>query len=257
MSTTKYVVLKFGGSVLHSQADLRRISAEIQRFNHQGIKVFAVVSAYYGVTETLIKQAREHVINPNSVAYAELIASGEFRSATDLVKELDQLGLNASCKTPADFAFTAQGSRSDARPNSIDSNSIILALEESPVVVMPGFSAIDQYGECVLLGRGGSDISAVCVAQALKLDSVRLLKDVDGLYDSDPNKYPLAQRLPAVDYQTAKLIGGELIQTEAIDFAASKNICIDVAAIGHSFASRIGPERTSEAAAILPISQAS
>ena len=256
MSTTKYVVLKFGGSVLHSKADLSRIGEEIQRFIEDDIKVFAVVSAYYGVTETLIKQACEHSINPNNVTYAELISSGEFRSATDLVENLVQNGLNASCKTPTDLAFTARGSRSDAQPTSIDRESIVRALEHSPVVVMPGFSAIDQYGECVLLGRGGSDISAVCVAQALNLDSVRLLKDVDGLYDSDPNKHPDAQRLATVDYQTAKRIGGELIQTEAIDFAASKNICIDVAAIGQSFSSRIGPERKSEVTNI-PISQAS
>ena len=108
---------------------------------------------------------------------------------------------------------------------------------------MPGFSAVDEAGDCVLLGRGGSDISAVFIAQALGLDSVRLFKDVDGLYDSDPNRYHDATRLEYVDYNTARDIGGELIQLEAINFAAKKGVCIDIAALAKHYCSRIGPTR--------------
>ncbi len=242
MNTQKRAVLKFGGSVLSSPADFSRIIREIQKCLDEGFQVIAVVSAYFGVTEQLISQARDRNLCTSSVEYAELIASGELQSATDLSTHLIQQGFNASFKTPLAFSFIAQGKRDCAAPVSIDAEKIIAALKQTPIIIMPGFSAIDFEQNCILLGRGGSDISAVYVAQALKLDCVRLLKDVNGLYDMDPNKYSDAQRLSYIDYQTARIIGGELIQTEAIDFAASKNICIDIAAIGESDASRIGPD---------------
>ncbi len=250
MNTKKQIVLKFGGSVLHSKEDLKRVSGEIQRFVDQGFCVVAVVSAYYGVTEKLIAHAREQSIKSNYAAYADLIASGELQSANDLVSELRKNGSQAILKTPKELSFLAMGNRTEAQPISIDKDIILDTLLRTPIMVVPGYSAVDSVGDCVLLGRGGSDISAVFLSISLDLDSVRLLKDVDGLYNMDPNKHPHARRLSLVDYQTAKQIGGELIQPEAIDFAESKGIVIDVAAIGESSVSRIGSTQHSETLSI-------
>jgi len=244
MSNTKMIVLKFGGSVLHSPADFSRIKDEILRFVSDGYRVMAVVSAYYGVTEKLIADANFNKLAKNSHEFAELIASGEFQSASDLVSFLLQHEINACCKTPADLEFIATGDRASATPVSICATKIRESLDLTPVIVVPGFSAVDSHGHCVLLGRGGSDISAVSIAHSLGLTFVRLLKDVDGLYNKDPNKFEDALRLPYVDYETARQIGGELIQAEAIDFAAQKSIRINVASIGHPFGSQIGPKQT-------------
>ncbi|RBP49604.1 hypothetical protein [Arenicella xantha] len=245
-ANTETIVLKFGGSVLHSQADFERIHSEIHRYRSQNINVIAVVSAFFGMTEQLITQATAKQLSTDSVEFATLIASGEFQSAAALVNFLTQHDLKASCQTPADLEFVAHGERTKATPTSINAVKINSALAQTPVIVVPGFSAVDQHGECVLLGRGGSDISAVCIAHALGLESVRLLKDVNGLYDRDPNKFANANRLAYVDYATACRIGGELIQTEAIDFAATKSIAIDVAGIGSIKQSRIGPKRSEQ-----------
>lgn len=241
MSISKTIVLKFGGSVIHSSADFDRIQSEIQRYRSRNYNVIAVVSAYFGVTERLISEAKEKRLDPASSEYAQHIANGEFKSAADLVAHLCKNGINASRQSPANLKFIAQGARDSGAPVRISSVRIESALAKTQVIVVPGYSAIDINGDCILLGRGGSDISAVCIAESLKLNCVRLLKDVDGLYDVDPNKYENANRLDHVDYATAKMIGGELIQTEAIDFAASRHIFIDIAAIGKSQVSRIGP----------------
>ena len=236
-----YVVLKFGGSVLHSHEDFDQISREIKRFIHKGYKVVAVVSAYYGITEQLIKKADEAFRDKQSNDYAKTVAEGEFQSATDLVSFLNNEGIQASLKDPASIEFIAQGYRDSGKPVSISSQLIEQALESVSVIVVPGFSAIDKNGECILLGRGGSDISAVCIAQALGLTHVRLLKDVDGLYDRDPNIHSNAQRLSHVDYATAAELAGDLIQSEAISFAANRRVCIDIACMGAVDHSRIGP----------------
>ena len=244
MRNKNTAVLKFGGSVIHSQNDFTAIATEIQRFLSDDYQLIVVVSAYHGVTEKLIAKASETDIDANSAAYAGLVSSGEFESGSDLTNYLVQHGLNAAFRSPAEFKFVATGSRASAAPLSIDSSKIDAAFSKHSVIVMPGFSAVDEHTDKVLLGRGGSDISAVVVAQALGLESVRLLKDVDGIYNVDPNKFSHAQRLDYVDYDIACKIGSVLIQPEAIEFAATKNISIDIAAIGNSFASRIGPKIT-------------
>jgi homoserine dehydrogenase len=243
MRSKNTAVLKFGGSVIHSQNDFKAIAHEIQRYLSDDYQLIVVVSAYHGVTERLIAKASESDISPRDGSYAELVSSGEFESGLDLTKYLTQSGLNASFRSPAEFKFVATGDRQSAAPLSIDSNQINSAFDQHSVIVMPGFSAIDEQGDRILLGRGGSDISAVVIAEALGLNSVRLLKDVDGIYNVDPNKYSHAERLAFVDYDLACKIGSVLIQPEAIAFAATKNISIDIAAIGNSFASRIGPEQ--------------
>jgi len=236
-----YVVLKFGGSVLHSHEDFGQISREIKRFIDDDYKVVVVVSAYYGITEQLIKKADEAFSDKQSSDYAKTVAEGEFQSAADLVGFLNNAGIQTSLKDPASIEFVAQGSRDSGKPASISSQLIKQALDGVSVIVVPGFSAIDDQGECILLGRGGSDISAVCIAQALGLTHVRLLKDVDGLYDRDPNIHSNAQRLSHVDYATAAELAGDLIQSEAISFAANRSMCIDIACMGAVDFSRIGP----------------
>ena len=236
----KSVVLKFGGSVLHSHDDFARITHEIQQFVEAGTRVVAVVSAFFGVTEQLIQEAVASGLDAGNPEYASMIAMGEFQSAQELAGHLIAQNVSAKRVLPSDVGFIAAGERLSARPVSLSTESLAREFERASVLVLPGFSAVDQHGECVLLGRGGSDISAVCVANALDLPSVRLLKDVDGLYDKDPNKYSDAQRLTDVSYEVAKSIGCELIQPQAIDFAASRGIRIEIAAIGRASFSCIG-----------------
>jgi len=242
MRSQKRVVLKFGGSVIHSQRDFKAIRDEIKRFVRDGFQVVAVVSAYFGVTESLLAKAKRNGLSSTSSAYAAFVSSGEFDTALDLTRYLNSTRINASFSIPAEFDFLAIGDRDSASPQSIDANKISAALEANTVIVMPGFSAIDEFGDSILLGRGGSDISAVVVAEALSLNSVRLLKDVDGIYNLDPNEFSDAKRLEYVDYECACEIASVLIQPEAVKFAASKNIQIDIAAMGNSFASSIGPK---------------
>ncbi len=240
MIKDKYIVLKFGGSLLYSPHDFEQVQCEIKRYLVQGYRVVAVVSAFNGVTENLLIKARNQSLAEESADYAECVAGGEFTSGAELVLHLKENGIDACLRAPAELLFLARGQRAAAVPIGVDASRLMDALSQNSVVIVPGFSAIDEKGDCILLGRGGSDISAICMAGALALDRVRLLKDVDGLYDVDPNKFVNAQRLDVVDYKTAEKIGGELVQPEAIRFAASRNIIIDIAGMGKPYETRIG-----------------
>ena len=71
-------------------------------------------------------------------------------------------------------------------------------------VIMPGFIAANPAGETVLLGRGGSDTSASCIAARLEADRIEIFSDVPGLFSADPRRIPAARLLKRVSYREAQ-----------------------------------------------------
>jgi homoserine dehydrogenase len=105
---------------------------------------------------------------------------------------------------------------------------------------VPGFAALKD-GRTVLLGRGGSDLSAVFFASALGLRTATLVKDVDGVYDRDPAQAgAAAHRFEALSYDEAARVAGKLVQPRAIRFAQAQGVAIHVRRLGEDRATRIG-----------------
>ena len=100
-------------------------------------------------------------------------------------------------------------------------------------MVLPGFVGKNRSGKTTLLGRGGSDLTALFLAQRLG-GTCRLIKDVDGLYTSDPNSQsgPSAARFARVSYATAARVGGAVVQRKAIEFAERQRLRFSVSSIG-------------------------
>ncbi len=55
---------------------------------------------------------------------------------------------------------------------------------------MAGFTAGNEKGELVVLGRNGSDYSAAVLAACLRADCCEIWTDVDGVYTCDPRQVP-------------------------------------------------------------------
>src|SRR5438270_6540384 len=89
------IVLKFGSSVLRSEEDVPRAVHEIYRWYRQGHRVVAVVSAFAGTTDKLLKKATSRSTNPDCWATAALVSTGEAYSAAVLAVELDRGGIAA------------------------------------------------------------------------------------------------------------------------------------------------------------------
>lgn len=77
------------------------------------------------------------------------------------------------------------------------------SIPKQNVVLMAGFTAGNDKGELVLLGRNGSDYSAACLAACLKADVCEIWTDVDGVYTCDPRLVPDAICLESMSYQEA------------------------------------------------------
>ena len=232
-------VLKFGSSVLRSEADLPAVATEMLRWRMTGAPVIAVVSAFAGETDRRILEANENGLEAESPARAGLIAAEEFASADALARELEGRGETARALSPAEIRLRAAGNRMDAAPLSLDRRFLEATLEECPLLIIPGYSGIDQLDEPVLLGRGGSDLSALFIAAELGAPECHLIKDVDGLYDRDPNHHADAQRYETVSTLTAYKVGGVLVQPKAISFADTRTLTIHVTAMGAHAGTRI------------------
>lgn len=226
-------VLKFGSSVLEREEDYPKVVAEIYRHVRDGEKVVAVVSALAGETDGLLAQARRvgGSAAPDALV-ARLARVGELQSAALLTLALSKAGLRSWTLDPHEMALVAEGSALDSNLVGVDAAAVWSSIDRNDVVVVPGFIADHAEHGVVTLGRGGTDLSAVFFADRLDAHRVRLIKDVDGVYDEDPARNAHAERYSQMSYAEAEEASSGLIQVKAIHAAAEKDVLIEVAALG-------------------------
>ena len=255
MSDRPLVVLKFGSSVLRSESDLPVVAEEIKRNVDAGHSVVAVVSAIGESTESLIARARSlgHETGggpigkargkdaPADSALAALLGTGEAASAALVGLALDRIGVEFTVLDAGRVGPFTRGPQLDAEPCSFDSGTVKRALTDRPVAVLPGFVGRDENGNFSLLGRGGSDLTALFVAHCLKAPRCRLLKDVDGIYETDPSgSIPKPRRYATLDWHEALRLDGGVLQHKAVLFAHRHRISFEVGACGGGRSSLIG-----------------
>ena len=247
--TPSTIVLKFGSSVLSAAGRLPVAVAEIYRHYREGARVVAVVSAFEGVTDALLGQARAYSTEPEPGALAALISTGEIASASSLALALQQAGIPSRFVDPRDIELVASGERLNGDLTSVGVGRLKEFLDESAVLVIPGFFARSDEGGVALLGRGGSDLTALYLADTLRTRCI-LLKDVDGVYEMDPALHvPHPRRFILASYRSAETHAGPLIQRKALRFASERGLTLDVTSVGSSFRTRIldGPTTISPA----------
>lgn len=235
-STTQrpIIVLKFGGSVLRDQQDLLKAVKETETWIDRGWNVLAVVSAFEGVTDTLVKQAKSYGSSPQPEGHALLAATGELSSCSHLALALHRAGVQATVAPPWAIGLFAESDTAnplDAHPATLDTSALRTLLETNRALVIPGFIALDDHERLVLLGRGGSDLSAIFIADAVGAGKCRLVKDVDGLYEWDPAATvdgDPPRRYQSLPWATALTLDGGIVQHKAVRFAQSKRLKFEV-----------------------------
>ena len=235
------IVLKFGSSVLRSEADLPTAVHEIYRWWKEGYQVVAVVSAFGDTTDDLSRRAHEVCSEPEDSLLAALLATGETCSSALLGLSLNRAGIPTSVLDGEQAGLCTAGPTLDSNLISVDAGNILHSLQTG-VVVLPGFVGRGERGQTTLLGRGGSDLTALFLAHQLG-GVCRLIKDVDGLYTSDPNSIsgPHACRFERIGYLTALKVGGTVVQPKTIEFAETNRLRFFVSAIGSGRGTEVGP----------------
>lgn len=225
-------VLKFGSSVLASPEGYRGVAGHVREEVARGRKVIAVVSAMGKTTDALVASARAVASRPPDALVSALLATGEEASVALLGMALAAVGVPSAGFTAARLSVRTRGALWDAEPVDVDTGPIAAALDCSDVIIVPGFVGVDVTGVPSLLGRGGSDLTALFLGHAVGAAEIRLVKDVDGIYPADPRRQSGLAPLPSVSWDQARRIGGGVVQDKALRFAACHGIAFRVAAMG-------------------------
>lgn len=230
----EYVVLKFGSSVLGAAEDVHLAIHEIYSHIRLGHRVISVVSAIGDETDVLSQHAALIGNSGRDRHIAALLATGEDRAAAFLALAADRVGLDAKILKPTELGLAINGSPLDAEPTDLDISTLTQAADAHDLVIVPGFYGLRDDGEVGLLGRGGSDLTALYIGARLNAVSVKLVKDVDGVYDRDPNKHgDLAQFYDQISWVDASAVAGKLIQPKSIEFARKRGISFAVGRCGN------------------------
>lgn len=114
---------------------------------------------------------------------------------------------------------------------SIYTENILKHLNDSKIVIVAGFQAVDKFGNITTLGRGGSDLSAVAIASALKAKKCEIYSDIDGIYSADPKVISSAKLLKKISYSEmleAASAGAKVLHNRSVNIGKKHNIPIFV-----------------------------
>ncbi len=235
---TSIKILKFGSSVLRSESDLPRVVHEIYRHWRKGSPVLAVVSAFGTTTDELLRQAKSFEGEPQPSSLAALLATGEATSAALLGLAVHRAGIPVKVLSPEQVGLQTNGDTLDAEPFAVNVERLQRNLQNG-VVIISGFVGTDAKGDLTLLGRGGSDFTALFLAEKLGGHCI-LIKDVAGLFESNPNEGVYrSRRFARANWKTAGKLGGEIVQSKAARFARKHELNFSIAAIGANVESEI------------------
>jgi len=232
-------VLKLGGSVLRSEKDLPRAVHQIYAHLRKGEQVLVVISAFGEATNELIAKTREFGDDLHPEATAALLLTGEATSAAMLAIALNRSGIPSKLLTPAQAGIRTAGTDPlDAEPLSANFDRIGRELA-SAVVIIPGFAGVNAEDDVTLLGRGGTDYTALFLANGLTARCV-LLKDVGGLFEANPATASAPRRFIEASYDTLSKLGGELVQQKAVEFARQHELAFEIGPVDGSVSTLIG-----------------
>ena len=221
------IVQKFGGTSVADRICLHNVANIIARRIGEGNHVVTVVSAQGDATDRLLASAREMSEKPNLRELDALLSTGEQASAALLAITLIDMGIPAVSLTGAQAGIQTDNEYGNAEITMIDTQKIEQYLERGATVIIAGFQGLSPEGDVATLGRGGSDASAVALAAALRADSCRIYKDVDGIYTADPRKDITAKKLDHITYEDMLALsdaGSGVLQRKSIELAQKNKV---------------------------------
>ncbi len=225
------IVQKYGGSSVGTIDRIRNVARRLIDTKNAGNKVVAVISAMSGVTDKLIALAHEVMDNPPERELDMLMATGEQQSIALLCMAITDMGYKARSFTGAQAGVCTYGSHTRGRIDNIQPEKVLQALDEDCIVVCAGFQGVTKDGTIHTLGRGGSDLSAIAMAAAVKADLCQIYTDVDGVYTCDPRVVKDARKIPVLSYEEMLEMassGSKVMQARSVEFAKKFGVVFEV-----------------------------
>lgn len=243
----RLIVQKYGGTSVGSPERIRNVARRLLETQREGCRVVAVISAMGGVTDNLIKLARETSPQPTERELDTLLATGEQAAIALTAMAVNALGGKAISLTGAEAGILTDRAHTRAKIANISPRQIHALLADDYIVVVAGFQGQNADGETTTLGRGGSDLTAIALAGALNADACQIFTDVDGVFTCDPRVVLDAKKLDEVAYDELLEMAGagsKVMQSRAVEFAKKFGVEFEVRSSFKSDTGTIAKEET-------------
>ncbi|NCO01269.1 MAG: aspartate kinase [Epsilonproteobacteria bacterium] len=221
------IVQKFGGTSVGDLERIQNVASRVSETKKAGNDVVVVVSAMSGETNKLVAYAEHFSSNPARAEMDMLLSSGERVTASLLAIALNEMGHEAISMTGRKAGIVTDSLHTKARIEEINPTAMNEALKEGKIIVVAGFQGVSTNGNVTTLGRGGSDLSAVAIAGAIKADLCEIYTDVSGIFTTDPRIEPKARKLTQISYDEMlelASLGAKVLQNRSVELAKKLNV---------------------------------
>ena len=225
------IVQKYGGTSVGNPERIMNVARRLLETQRAGNSVVAVVSAMSGVTDSLIKLAREVSAKPTEREMDVLLSTGEQTTMALTAMAIQSLGGKAVSLTGAQAGIVTNGVHTKAKISNVTPDQIKKHLDEGSIVIVAGFQGETSEGDITTLGRGGSDLTAIALASAVDADACQIFTDVDGVYTCDPRIVPTAKKIEAISYDEMLEMassGSKVMQSRSVEFAKKFGVTFEV-----------------------------
>lgn len=228
------IVKKFGGTSLATHEQIERAAARVAQAVRDGHKVVVVTSAMGGVTDKLVSMANA-CAQGYGAEHDVLLASGEQVSAALMALALQKLGLKSRSWLGWQLPIATTSAYGEAEIQACALDSLCEMMNEGGVSVVAGFQGVSADNRVTTLGRGGSDITALALADGLRARGMEpechIYTDVDGVYTADPRLVKAAHKISSLSYTQMyqfALRGAEVLHPLSVRYGAKTGVPIHV-----------------------------
>jgi len=225
------IVQKYGGTSVGDIERIKRVAGRIKAARDEGNELVVVVSARSGVTNELIARAKAIHEHPSERELDMLLAIGEQETIALTAIALHALNVDAVSFTGGQAGIFTDAAYTKAKIKTINPRPIENELGAGKVVIVAGFQGINEDGQITTLGRGGSDLTAIALAAAVKADRCEIYTDVDGVYTADPRVVKDACKLNEISYDEMLELassGSKVMQSRSVEFAKKYDVTFEV-----------------------------
>lgn len=221
------LVQKYGGTSVANASRIKAVAERVVATVRQGNKVIVVVSAMAGETDKLTKLSRTITDTPDEREMDLLLSSGERITSALTAMAIQRLGFKAMSFTGRQVGIITDSTHTKAMIERVDADRLVKAIGEDKIPVVAGFQGINEFSDVTTLGRGGSDITAVAIAAALKADLCEIYTDVEGVYTTDPKIFKKAKKMEKISYDEMlemASLGAKVLHGRSVEFAKKYNV---------------------------------
>ncbi|HWD95081.1 MAG TPA: aspartate kinase [Acidimicrobiales bacterium] len=225
------IVQKYGGTSVGDAERIRAVAQHVASTRREGHEVVVVVSAMGKFTDELIVLADDISPQRSDREMDMLLTAGERISMALVSMALSAVGVQSASFTGSQAGIITDTSHTRAKILEMRPDRIREALDDHLVPVVAGFQGVSTDRDITTLGRGGSDVTAVALAAALKADVCEIYTDVSGVYSADPRVVPKARRLSTVSFDEMMEIaatGGRVLMLRSVELARRHRVSLHV-----------------------------